>query len=673
MHKVCKNSIVFAFVFTLCISGCQRKNDDQKVYTRIQWIYDLHEEIGIQDNDVLTSLEQYGVIENPQIVTDEALDRDFASYTLSNLVGIEEDETEIVDIEEAIYPKHIRTAIHNGYFALDKKKAYPKKQVTEEEAHELLHIVTKALNDPIMKTVDKVTFDENKSILHQEPLTFDSETMTITLPKDSRIQDYQSIHWLQNEEEYIYDIASFEVKDEKLVVKLKEADLLDLTESMELEGESALDFSKIEFTPDEPEAIPQSMIQTMHAHPVTQKTINYKGFKIICEYGVTGISATVSKELNKALSLETRLKMSGMNVKYRFFTKQKSIDNAFFKVNLHTEESVALKSGNYKSLYGDFSAVDPENFLPSLKGFLKPKEEIETVNIPIATVKIPLESSRILTVKAKLNVVLYATGQASLVLSQDSMLGMEMRNGVPRFIKDFSHAEKHALRADASVTGRLTFSLDTLNYALLDFSVETGAKAKFVTTVHLFDKDNEHREEITNLPSDAVDALSIGNGNILVCSDVNAYLVLRLIANSANSLLGKFGFGASVDILNENTGSLLGGTIHLENGQIKDHCTYRERDKKFTISPLPEKDQLKVATYGIALKINESKPIEVTAYPKGYTSKDFTFTSNDPLVAVVKAGRVYGLSEGSCGIDIISHDGLYRVQISILVTGNKQV
>ena len=81
-------------------------------------------------------------------------------------------------------------------------------------------------------------------------------------------------------------------------------------------------------------------------------------------------------------------------------------------------------------------------------------------------------------------------------------------------------------------------------------------------SLHIYEND-EHKVIPTEVGSDVVDEVLEGNSSILVCSDINAELVLYLKMNSAKSQLGKLGLTKRNDLAKLSL--LPKGKTHLEN------------------------------------------------------------------------------------------------------------
>ena len=676
MRPICRHSVFILLAGALLLGGCSPVRKD--VYTNEEWLQAIRQRAGIGEGSSETDAEvlvKYGVMAVPPEDMEAALTREYAAYTLVNLKDAALQKVSIRDIDETDYPEQVQTAVSEGMFQLDIFHCFhPRRLCRQTDAEVLLDQTVAAINDQHFAAEEKIAFREDIPVLDIQPLAFDEEKMTVLLMDGTDLSSYQGIRFQGTDgHEEIYDIDHAEETDEGLSVSLKEADLLSYTDQIEVAGEAELDFSHAEIITGEenPSAVLNSDPYLDQMSYSRTKTFSAAGYTIRLKTGSSGISVDLTKSLANHLQLSGRLKLSGTDVQYRFSALKKDIKNAYFKVNLHTEESLKVTSGSYKKLYGDFSAVKPQNFLSSLKGFLKPASEMETAEIPICKIRIPLEGVGLVSVTARLSVVIYASGKASLVLSQDNVCGMEMRGGVPRFIHEYSHSETNSIRADTAVTARCSFALEALKTALMDVGVEAGAKAALHTTVHLYDEEGQMEDVSTDLNADALNGLASGNPGVLVCTDMNACLLLRLRINSARTLAGKFGLSGTVSLLDEDSGSVFGGTRHFENWHQVKTCTRKNRAARVETTAVPETDRLTISSYAMAVKQNEAKQTQITGMPSGYRASDLVYSSSSSCVSVTSNGLVTGLSPGAAVVTIATADGRYQVECSILVTEGK--
>jgi hypothetical protein len=673
MHQAWRSSLAGLLAAVLITAGCSpRQRDTLSIGA---WLDEIRTQAGIDENSTASSLEAlkaYGVIEE-QPDPDASLTREYTAYTLVNLLDSEPQEASIRDIDYTVYPEEVKTAVHDGMFTLDLFGRFHPKSIMEKEAAEtLLSQAVYQINNRTFTRTENIEMKPNIPVLDIEPISFDESSLKAVLPEGTDLQGYQGIQWTNEDgEEFIYDIAEAEEGQNGLEVQLKEADLLAYTDEMELSGSSGLNFEEAEIITGDTgaaEIFSDDPFLENTASATRTRTFNVAGYQIVLKTGSGGVSAELSKELANSLKATGKLKMSGVNVDYRFFTLKKDVNNAYFKVNLHTEESIGVTAGPYKKIFGDFSKTEPLTFLSTLSSFLKSKTDMESVEIPICKIRIPLEASTLVEVTVGLSLMLYASGKASLVLSQDNTVGFEMRNGVPRFIHDSDHKETNSIKADTALTGKLTFALEALKTAIMDIGIETGAKAAVNTTVHLYDEEGGRTAASTNLSADAVDELSSGNPRVLVCADLSAHLLLKIKINSRKTLAGKCGLHGDLNLMDEDSGVLFGGPKHFENWHTVDACTRKDYKREVEASAVPKTDKIRIASYAIALKQGETKTIRVTGIPEGYSMNDLVFSISGSAAAVSASGTVTGMSAGSGVVTIATSDGKYKVECSVLVT-----
>lgn len=682
MRKALRSS-VSVFLCTMMLCGCGSAKDSD-AYTLEEWFARIREDSGIAEGEDMSdvqALTAYGVLEgSPEYDPDDVLNREWAAYTMVHLLDVKaKEKEEIRDLEDSRFPREVSAAVNTDLMAVDvKHRFHPAAVMAKEEADALLKKTVEACDNPSFATVTETELDKESGVAEITPLSFDFSSGTAVLPPESHLEGVKAIAWTDgNGVQEIYEISNPVPKERGIEVQCTEPeDPSAYLEFIHVQGETELDFSEAEYIGPGEESLAscgQDGIQAVSLKKLKQKTFRIKGYQVVVKTSASGISVDITRDLPYGLNFDTALKLNGVKLDYRFYARKLDIRNAYFRVNMHTQESCKLKGGSYKKKYGDFSEVKSQDFLPSLKSFLKDKDDMKQTEFPIGTFRIPIAHVPALHALAELSVVVYASGKAEIVLSQDNTVGMDVRNGVFRPIHECDHKENNVIRADTALTARMSMALEILKQKLMDIALEGGAKAAIVTTVHLYNDDGEMKDQETNLPADAVDELASGNPNVMVCTDMRAYWLLNLILNSSSTLCGRAGLSRTIELLGEKNGSLIpGGSQHFENWKAVNHCTRKARKKKTRTEKVPESTQIRLSSYAIAVNIGESKKIEITGLPKNYAMSDLTFTSNNSEVASVAAdGTVTGLQGGAAMITIKTSDDVCSVSCSILVKTNK--
>ena len=679
MHQVCRNKLLCLFVLCLTLSGCSAKHTE--IITVGEWIKEMVEQAEIPPSydsisyfmnvdktslyyDAIQSATKYGILSNEYALdTDQVLNREWCAYTLINLSMRKlTSVSNVKDIQRSMFPQHVETAVSSGLMDTDKHGRFkPKEIVDKQEALILLQKVLSYIDHPEFENTFSYEVNKDITTTPLQDAVVDPVTLQASTLSDVEKGQYVSIRDTDGSEK-IYTVESVTSVEGGNQVQLQVADPLEYLESMNIQGEEELDFEKAVLIDGDTEAA-KNMSMTSRS-----KTI--QGYTFAYTVSRNGVRVTISKPMEHGDTLYGELKLNGIHVKYKWLTEKKDIKNAYFSLQAHSQESLGIKAGKYASMYGDFSSLSAEDFIGSLSSFLKPKSEIEAVDIPICTLRVPLETAQMLTVKIRISVKIYASGKAELVLSQDHVLGCDIRNGVPRMIHDTKHSQSANLRADTSLCTNLTCTLDFIQASLMDIYLEAGAKASIASVAHLYDDTNHHKVQTVDYPLDIVDELSQHNGNVLCCGDMKAYWILNLGLNSSSTITGKLGLGKKYTLMNENNAPLFKGlNQHIENFKVVDKCTRTDRKKSELKDTIKVDKQITLSSYNLVVHIGESKSFKITGLPAGYTEKDLVFTSKDNAIAQVSAsGVISGYTVGSTSVDISTSDGKYSLQGNVLVT-----
>ncbi len=654
-----------------------------------EWISCMNEEAGIlpSDNtfpyflnieesspyftDAQTAVE-YGILSTSYpFAPEEPLTKEWAAYTLVHLSGHEISQGySIKDRSDSLFPKEIETAVNMGLMQLDhRSKFYPKKELKKDEAKQLLEKVISYINHPILKHVEDVKLNDNVKPIQVASVTFQEENMEVWFETEEEVAKGSVIYWIDEDgREQVFEIVTVQKDGFGWNAIVKALDPLSYLQEIHLEGETDVNFDDVQIFDED--AVSSSNSYGLQFMAVHKKTRTIQGYTVSYSVSSSGIRAEISKTLEHGEKMYANFELNGIKVKYKWFSQKDNLDNAFFQIEANTQENLGVSKAEYRKLFGDFSALSSQDFIHSLSSFLKPKSDVSAVEIPICTLQVPVTGSSTLTLKAKLSILLYATGETKLALTQNHLLGMEMRNGHARMIHEFKHNQECSIRAETGMTGNTTFSLNFLQQNLMDIAVSAGAKAKVSAIAHLYDEDGKDHETTLDYPIDIVEDLSQENQNVFICGDMQANWVLKMQLNSTGSLLGKFGFGKSMDILNaENAPLLSSGSSHIENWKIVPSCTYRNRKRMKTEKSLSVTERIRLNSYSLIVSTQKGTQIVITGLPKGYSVSDLYYETGDSTIAAVSEnGYVTGLRQGSTQITIQTKDGSYSVICSILVT-----
>lgn len=692
MHPACNIKrflSVLLVLFMFLSSGCQKEKNSVKLG---DWIHELCSQAGISDysqsdpyfmnipvqskyfKDVQAAVEWDVLNPDYGFDPDQKLTRSWVAGTLMNLAGKKQDtDMGIRDISSDPFQEQIQAAVAGGLMKTDQRKMFhPDDLVEKEEANKLLEKTIAFINSrKIDDTVNDIEWNGDTKVLEITPESVEPDTMTMI----SDGQTYEEGTILHMKDPATGNDEWYEVMTaEGNIVHLKRPDLMEKTDSINLEGSADIDFSKAEIMDGEGNRTQESVVETSgtslmayHVKPYA-KSFTIKDFTVSLKATASGVSADVSKK-TKAGNIRATAKINGVHCDYVWNEKKKDIRDAYFKVKFSSSESLSLTNGSYKNLYGDFSKVSPDSFLTSIQKIWTEKNDVVEETFTIAKIRVPMPNAPLMNLNMNLDLHINAEGKAQLVLTQNNEAGCEVRNGKIRIIKNSTSKANADIRSSASITAGIRFGIDATSVTLADAGINAGAKALVKTTAHLYDSEGKHQKTSVHVPTDVADELSDGNGNVLICGDVNAYWVLNVKVNSSSSLLGKIGLSKKAELLDQKNASLLPkGKTHIENFHFVNHCTRGEHVTRPSADTIHVTNRIRLDDYSFALDAGKSKQIRITGIPEGYQLNQLTFVSEKPDIASVDAGGIITAhASGSTKITISTSDNLYKIHCSVLV------
>ena len=361
--------------------------------------------------------------------------------------------------------------------------------------------------------------------------------------------------------------------------------------------------------------------------------------------------------------------LDNLHIQYKWDKDEDRIQYGYLKADFSTSENIGLRNGMYKDLYGDFSKLNPKDFISTVQNIFQTKQEVITDTITLCTVKIPLPNAPMVSVVMKLNLNIYATGKAELSFVQNHVLGCEIRNGNMRIISDHSKKATASIRAETGITLGTNLALHAFNQNIMDAEIDAGAKGYFKTRTYLYNKEGKAEPYDIDVQPDLVEELSEGNPDIKVCTELNAYWLCNLKLNSSNSLAGRFGFSRNIPILSESNAPLFPkGKVTYENWMSVDHCSCEDREKVPSVEAIQVKKRITLKDYSLISGVGVSTRIQVTGLPEGYTVEDLIYISKNTDIAEVNSvGEVTGKKSGGTDIVIQTKDKKHLVHCHILV------
>ena len=630
----------------------------------------LVERSGIQmeHNNAIEAAYSYGVIdEHITIDSSLLLTREWMAYTLVNLTGMDDPYNgEIRDIEDCQFADEVRCSI--PLIPLQNDMFYPLKEVEKQEALSILDQAVSICNQRVIsRTLTDVQENRDISLKKLEyPPTVNEDGL---LKSQEGLQEEDVICWYDEEG---YPNYGKIVKDDTYEgYRLQEMDLFSLYDSVHLSGSTSVDFSKVQIMDGNGDIIHQAQDDVTSPMAISSYTSSFdiQEWKVTLNATSTGLKAEVSKEMLNGSKAYANVRVSGLRFDYQWLSEKQSVKDVYFKVAFNSEENFGVRHTSYKKLYGDFSKVDPGDFASTVKNFFQDADHCVQKTLTLATVTVPIPSAPGISLQMKVELNIYVSGRIEISMSQAHTLGCEIRNGTTRLIQKMDPKHTEDIRATAKLTSGLRFALRMSGFELCNAALNAGVETSLTTDLHLYDKDGSHTVVQTDLPTDVADELSEGNGNVLVCADLDAHLIGEVDLNSQSSVLGKLGMNRTVTIFSVKNASLLpSGMRHLENFHFVSACT-RKGSTSVIVNDAPKvTGKITLERYAYAIGINGYRTIAVTGLPEGYTKEDLVYESADAKIAMVSVnGRVTGKAVGSTEITISTKDGKHTAFVSILV------
>lgn len=687
--------MLFTAFIAIASAGCSREPAD--TLSMGEWIHSICLSSGIEGysrqtpyylnvsetsayfDDVQAAVE-YGVLSEPYAFDPETqLSNELAAYTLMNLSGRQDSQqsVKINDISDSEYREHIESAVSSGLMKTDKRKCfYPERLLERTEAESLLNQVVEYINNRQFEiTESEIDLNDDIQIIEETPISFDEDSLNAVFPIESSIAEGDCIHFTDDNEDLYYRIATLKETDDQKIAVLSEFALEEIVSSVDMQSSSQIDFTEAEIeidAADNTDGEPVSFrkldgVQNMSVLPL-QKTVDFNGYKMTFRTTASGFKAEVYKDMKYGGRFYASLNLYNVKPAYKWKIKDGKIEEGYFKVDFKTNQSIGMRTGVYRNLYGDFSRIDPDSFLNSLKNLYQNKKDAVEVSIPLCTIKVPIPQMPIMKLQMQLQLKINASGKAELSLTQDHSYGMEIRNNTLRMIQTFDNKSNQTIKADTGILAGITFGLNMENLKLADIGVDAGAKAKISAAVHLYDKNGDMKTSSSDLPADLLEEMSIGNSDIAVCADMKAYWILNLIMNSSKTFAGRLHLSKTLKILSEDNAPLIPGMkTHLENWMFVDACTRKKRSASIDHT-LPKTTLIRITDYSFILNNSESKAIQVIGMPEGYSISDLRYSTSKPEVAAVDGeGNVKAVSSGNAVINIYTSDHVHSIQCSVLV------
>lgn len=692
MHPVFsirKLAVLLVLCMLVPFVGCKKKVTD--TMTNGEWLTELTTQAGItyyQQEEpyflnitsnspyftVVQSSVEWEVLNPSKAFNPSAtLTREMVAYTLMNLISRTHEglSDTIKDLQDCSYPDQVKAAVASGLMSLDERQRFrPKDQISKEEAFGYLAQVIDIVNNrKFTDTQTTVQLKDDVQFADDEPKQFDKEGLTALFESDSSIRNGMYIVY----DDTYYRVVNCEYTNQGILTTLEKVNMEDVIEQFDIQGGTDLEFNHAKIVDGNGNVVQEGTEQSHSLSLMSTSLINHtfeiNGFRIALKGTTSSLHAEVSKQLQVGGLLYANAALDNLHIQYKWDKDEDRIQYGYLKADFTTSENIGLRNGMYKELYGDFSKLNPKDFISTVQNIFQTKQEVITDTITLCTVKIPMPNAPMVSVVMKLNLNIYATGKAELSFVQNHVLGCEIRNGNMRSISDHSKKATASIRAETGITLGTNLALHAFNQNIMDAEIDAGAKGYFHTKTYLYNEEGKAESFDIDVQPDLVEELSEGNPDIKVCTELNAYWLCNLKLNSSNSLAGRFGFSRNIPILSESNAPLFPkGKVTYENWMSVDHCSCEDREKVPNLEAIQVKKRITLKDYSLISGVGVSTRIQVTGLPEGYTVEDLIYISkNTDIAEVSSAGEVIGNKSGGTDIVIQTKDKKHLVHCHILV------
>ncbi len=683
-------SFVLAMILTVNVTGCHNKETNS--LSKGEWISRIISRAGIEGysehkpyfmnisaqseyfGDIQAAVEWHILDPSYPFEPDEMLNNEWTAFTLVNLARDlpEGSTTSIRDISKTSFTAQVASAVASGLMKTDERSMFhPKDTIDEDTAMKCL--------DQVIEHINNRHFDENKfsieweegvTVYQSDLLEIDQQSGNATLSEDCEAQAGDILVTRSGSDYQAYKVVSREDNQ----AKLEPCDLSEAAESVDIQGSIKINFNECEIYDGNGNLIqarPSGNHQNDHIHLMADLKNTY-------EYDINGFDVKV-KTSDGSFSLEAATKMDSgslyaslaltdFKADYSFRSFFHDIKSTYYKMSFNTSESLGAKTDIKEELYGDFSRIDKNDFLSSLKSFMQKKDDAVQTELKLADIRVPLGELPFCDLLVEVNLQIKTNGKAEIVLAQKFNLGYEFVDGNLRVIKDNENSQDITLKADTSLCAIVKSALRTFGFSLMDASVKAGVQASLKAKVHMFDDSGQMHSYETDAAADLADRMASEVDDVVVCADAKGNWILDLSFFSEDCAAGKVLGETECSILNDKNAPLFkGSSQHFENWHAVDQCTRKSRPKSEERDVMETKGKISLEQYSLAVHAGQSRSLAVTGLPQGYSMSDLRAVSSDPSVAEVNGLVVTGISAGSAVITITTQDGSFSTAINILV------
>lgn len=390
------------------------------------------------------------------------------------------------------------------------------------------------------------------------------------------------------------------------------------------------------------------------------------GFRVSYTPSKSGISIHASKDINK-VNVFCDLDINSIKPSYKYNFEEDDVKNSYFKIDFNTTETIGASIGRYKKYQLDFRDIDSSSFKGLLDSIVKKEKDEVEATIKVCQIRTPIPNVPTAYFNIDILIKLYVSGKVEMVCYNTHELGFETKNGVLRSICNNEHDLDMIASASAKAALGLNFNLEALSYRLMDLELDGGARSTIRTTMHLYDEEGSESEEEVDLAYSTVDEIASENSNVKICGDLSLNWLFDIIVNTTSTQMFKMGFTKKISILDEDN-QIFNNLHHIENGMFVEHCT-RKTKKQHTLNTNTNiySNKIVLESYAEVLDKGSTFKINVTSLPKGYTTNDLIYKSEDVNIANINENYIIANNSGVTKIKVYTKDEKYTSYINVLV------
>ena len=450
MHPVFsirKLAVLLVLCMLVPFVGCKKKVTD--TMTNGEWLTELTTQAGItyyQQEEpyflnitsnspyftVVQSSVEWEVLNPSKAFNPSAtLTREMVAYTLMNLISRTHEglSDTIKDLQDCSYPDQVKAAVASGLMSLDERQRFrPKEVISKEEAFGYLAQVIDIVNNrKFTDTQTTVQLKDDVKFADDEPKQFDEEGLTALFESDSSIRNGMYIVY----DDTYYRVVNCEYTNQGILTTLEQVNMEDVIEQFDIQGGTDLEFNHAKIVDGNGNVVQEGTEQSHSLSLMSTSLINHtfdiNGFRIALKGTTSSLHAEVSKQLQVGGLLYANAALDNLHIQYKWDKDEDRIQYGYLKADFTTSENIGLRNGMYKELYGDFSKLNPKDFISTVQNIFQTKQEVITDTITLCTVKIPMPNAPMVSVVMKLNLNIYATGKVELSFVQNHIVGCEIR------------------------------------------------------------------------------------------------------------------------------------------------------------------------------------------------------------------------------------------------------